>query len=52
MNRKMVLSLTGRIILLEAALLAVPLLISLIYGDHGTVPFLITIAIAWPPAGR
>ena len=51
MNRKMVLSLTGRIILLEAALLAVPLLISLIYGDHGTVPFLITIAIALASGG-
>lgn len=45
MNRKMVYYMTGRIILLEGALLLVPLLFSLIYQDPGTVPFLITIAI-------
>lgn len=45
MNRKMVYYMTGRIILLEGALLLVPLLVSLIYQDPGTVPFLITIAI-------
>lgn len=45
MNRKMVYYMTGRIILLEGALLLVPLLVSLIYQDVGTVPFLITIAI-------
>ncbi len=45
MNRKMVYYMTGRIILLEGALLLVPLIVSLIYQDVGTVPFLITIAI-------
>ncbi|MBQ6280446.1 MAG: TrkH family potassium uptake protein [Oscillospiraceae bacterium] len=45
MNRKMVYYMTGRIILLEGALLLVPLIVSLIYQDPGTVPFLITIAI-------
>ena len=45
MNRKMVYFLTGRIVLLEGALLLVPLIVSLIYWDAGTVPFLITIGI-------
>lgn len=45
MNRKMVYFLTGRIVLLEGALLLVPLIVSLIYRDAGTVPFLITIGI-------
>ena len=45
MNRKMVYYLTGRIILLEGALLLAPLAVSLIYGDNGIVPFLITIGI-------
>lgn len=45
MNRKMVYYMTGRIIFLEGALLLVPLIVSLIYQDVGTVPFLITIAI-------
>lgn len=45
MNRKMVYYMTGRIILLEGALLLVPLLVSLIYQDVGTVPFLITVAV-------
>lgn len=45
MNRKMVYFLTGRIVLLEGALLLVPLIVSLIYRDAGMVPFLITIGI-------
>ena len=45
MNRKMVYYMTGRIILLEGALLIAPLIVSLLYRDAGTVPFLITIAI-------
>lgn len=45
MNRKMVYYLTGRIILLEGALLLAPLAVSLIYWDKGIVPFLITIGI-------
>ncbi len=45
MNRKMVFYLLGRLILLEGALLVAPLLVSLVYHDLGTVPFLITIGI-------
>ena len=45
MNRKMVYYMTGRIILLEGALLLVPLIVSFIYRDVGTVPFLITIGV-------
>lgn len=45
MNRKMVYYLTGRIILLEGALLLAPLAVSLIYRDNGIIPFLITIGI-------
>ena len=36
MNRKMVYYMTGRIILLEGALLLVPLIVSLIYQDVGS----------------
>ncbi|MBE6750038.1 MAG: TrkH family potassium uptake protein [Ruminococcaceae bacterium] len=46
MNRKIILFLVGRIVLLESALLALPLLCSLIYGEKCTFAFLITIAIA------
>ena len=46
MNRNMVWSMTGRIILLEAALLIAPLLLSLVFRDPGTVPLLVTVGIA------
>lgn len=46
MNRKMVWSMIGRIILLEAVLLLAPLALSLVYHDQGTLPLLITVGIA------
>ena len=46
MNRKMVYFLLGRILLLEAALMALPLGVSLYYWDGGQLPFLITIALS------
>ncbi len=45
MNRKMVFFITGQIILLEAALMLLPLAVSLIYGDASTLPFLKAIAV-------
>ena len=45
MNRKMVYYLVGRILLLEGALMLLPLGVSLYYGDNGLVPFLIAIAL-------
>ncbi len=46
MNRKMVLNTLGKIIWAEAALLILPLIISLIYRNDCVVAFLITIAVA------
>ena len=47
MNRKMVFSTVGRILLIEAALLLLPIAVSLIYGEFGTtLSFLATASIA------
>ena len=46
MNRKMVFFTTGQIILLEAALLLFPTLVSVLYGESCAREFLITAAIA------
>lgn len=46
MNRKMVYFLIGRILLLESALLLLPLGVSLYYWDGGQLPILITIALS------
>ena len=51
MNRRMVYRMVGHIILLEAALLVLPLLVSLLYRDGGTLPFLITIGISLAVGG-
>ena len=45
MNRKMVFSLIGKILLLEGGLLLLPLFVSVYYWDGGQIPFLITIAL-------
>ncbi len=44
MNLKVVLKIVGRVLLVEAAALALPLLVGLFYGEDPT-PFLLTIAI-------
>lgn len=46
MNRRMVFYMLGRIILLEAALLLLPLSVALIYGESCAMPFVNTIAVA------
>ena len=47
MNRKMVFNTLGRMLLVEAALLVLPLIVTFIYNEPaGTTAFLITIAIA------
>lgn len=46
MNRKMVLNILGKIIWVEAALLLLPLAVSIIYGNSCVWAFLITIAVA------
>lgn len=46
MNRKMVFYMLGQILKLEAALLGLPLLCSVIYGESEILTFLITIAVA------
>ena len=46
MNRRMVLSLTGKMILMEAALLLLPLSVSIIYQNKSVWSFIITIGIA------
>ncbi len=46
MNRKMVFYLTGQIIKAEAALLLLPLAVSLIYKENCYLPFIITIGVA------
>ncbi len=51
MNKRMVLHIIGQIVALEAALLALPLIISLIYGDGDAVCFLVTVAVALAAGG-
>lgn len=51
MNRKMVFSMTGQIILLEALLLLLPLTVSLIYGDGCWGSFVLTAGIALAVGG-
>lgn len=46
MNRKMVVSLVGKVVLVESILLLLPLAVSLIYKNDCTTAFLITIAVA------
>ncbi|MEE1002625.1 MAG: TrkH family potassium uptake protein [Acutalibacteraceae bacterium] len=46
MNRRMVLNLTGKMIMVEAVLLLLPLSVAIIYQDKSIFPFIITIAIA------
>ncbi len=46
MNRRMVLNLTGKMILVEALLMLLPLSVSIIYKNESTSAFLLTIAIA------
>ncbi len=46
MNKKMVLNILGKIILVEAALLILPLIVSIVYRNDCTVSFLITIGVA------
>ena len=46
MNRKMVFNMVGKIVRLQAALLVLPLIVSLIYGEKCVFAFLITIGIS------
>lgn len=46
MNRRMVLSMVGKVVLVEAALLLLPLFVSIGYKNDCTIAFLITIAVA------
>ena len=46
MNKKIVLSILGKILWAEAILLVLPLIVSIIYGNSCTIAFLITIAVA------
>ncbi|MBO5396410.1 MAG: TrkH family potassium uptake protein [Clostridia bacterium] len=46
MNKKIVLSILGKILWAEAALLVLPLIVSIIYGNSCIPAFLITIAVA------
>ncbi len=46
MNRKIVLNILGKILWAEAALLVLPLIVSIIYGNSCTPAFLITIGVA------
>ena len=46
MNRKMVFYVIGRILLLESALLVLPLAVSVYYWDGGQIPLLLTIALS------
>ena len=46
MNKRMVLYIIGQIVALEAALMVLPLLVSLIYGEGDATAFLLTIAVA------
>ena len=49
MNKKLILKVIGLIMMIEAALLVVPLLLALFYHEHDWVYFLITIAGSSPP---
>ena len=51
MNYKMVIHTVGQVVLLEAAMLVLPLLVSFYYGDGCALPFLQTIAIALAVGG-
>ena len=51
MNYKMVIHTVGQVVLLEAAMLVLPLLVSLYYGDGCALPYLQTIAIALAVGG-
>lgn len=46
MNRKMIIYMVGKIIKIEAALMALPLIVSLLYGESCASAFLISIIIA------
>lgn len=46
MNRKIVFYMLGKILILEAALLCLPLICALIYGEKSVIAFIITIGIA------
>lgn len=46
MNKKIVLNILGKILWAEAALLVLPLIVSIIYGNGCTLAFLITIGVA------
>lgn len=46
MNYKMIFYTVGKVILLEAAFLALPLFVSILYGESCAISFLITIAVA------
>lgn len=46
MNHRMVFSTVGKIVWVEAIMLILPCIVSMIYEDKSTVPFLITILIA------
>ena len=51
MNRRLVFRMTGRIVLLEAGLLLLPLLVSLLYADGCALYFLATIGICLAVGG-
>lgn len=42
MNRKMILSITGSILIAEAAMLLLPMIVSLVYGEACAFPFAVT----------
>ena len=46
MNRKMIFSMVGRIILLEAALMLLPLIVSILYGEKCFTAFIATIVLS------
>ena len=48
MNYKMVLFTMGRVVLLGAALLVLPMAVSLLYGEKCALSFALTILVAWP----
>ena len=46
MNRKMICNMVGRIVLLEAALMLIPLIVSITYGEKCVTSFILTILFA------
>ena len=46
MNYKMVIYTIGRVVLLEAALLVLPMVVSLLYGENCALSFALTIVVA------